>query len=403
MKISKPVAVNSALGVVIVGAIVGGVLILNPFSAASADDATQLTTTVQQGVVSSAITASGQIAAKSEVSADFATSGTIASVRVAIGDTVKKGDVIGTLETDDLDDAVSDAAGDYSDAVSATSSANADIATAKKNAKSTDPSVSGNAAQELSSAKSQLSNAEDQRDQAADTLADAKEALAGATLKAPISGLVIAVDGSVGGTAGSSAGAESTGFATIADVSAMTMTANIAEADIALVDKGQVATVTFPALEDVTATATVTSVAPTATATNSVVTYATVITLDEIPDGLRLGQTAEVSITTESSADDALYLPTAAITTATDGTSTVDVVGDDGETTTTTVTLGVVGDQGTEILTGVEAGQTVVLGEVSTSSTTEETTDQQGGFGGGTGTFPGGGTPPTGGFTGGNR
>jgi macrolide-specific efflux system membrane fusion protein len=403
MKIPKPVLINSALGVVIVGAIVGGVLILNPFASASADDATQLTTTVQQGVVSSAITASGQIAAKSEVSADFATSGTIASVRVTIGDTVKKGDVIGTLETDDLDDAVSDASGDYSDALSAISSANSDIATAKKNAKSTDPSVSGNAAQELSSARSQLSNAEDQRDQAADTLADAKEALAGATLKAPITGLVIAVSGSVGGTSGSAGGTESTGFATIADVSAMTMTANIAEADIALVDKGQVADVTFPALEDVTATATVTSVAPTATASNSVVTYATVITLDEIPDGLRLGQTAEVSITTESSADDALYLPTAAITTATDGTSTVDVVGDDGETTTTTVTLGVVGDQGTEILTGLELGQTVVLGTVSATTTEETTTDQQGGFGGDTGGGGfGGGTPPTGGFPGGN-
>ena len=158
----------------------------------------------------------------------------------------------------------------------------------------------------------------------------------------------------------------------------------------------------FPALDDATATATVTAIAPTATASNSVVTYATTITLDEIPEGLRLGQTAEVAITTVTSGDDALYVPTAAITTATDGTSTVDVVDDEGATSTVTVTLGVVGDQGTEVLTGLELGQTVVLGEVVASETTDEET-QQGGFGGGTGTFPGGGTPPTGGGFGGNR
>jgi len=407
MKISKPVLLNSALGVVIVGAIVGGVLVLNPVQASTTDDATQLTTTVQQGAVSSSITASGQIAAASEVQASFESSGTIASVRVALGETVKKGQTLGTLETDDLNEAVSDASGDYSDAAASVTSANNAIITAKKHATSSNVETKQNAAQELSSAKSQLSQAQDQLEQASDALADAKEALAGATLKAPISGLLVAVTGTVGastGSASASTGSASEGFATIADVSEMTMTAAIAEADIADVEVGQTAEVTFPALEDVSATAIVTAIAPTATASNSVVTYATTITLDEIPDGLRLGQTAEVSITTVTSADDALYVPTAAITTATDGTSTVDVVGDDGETTTVTVTLGVVGDQGTEIVSGLEAGQTVVLGEVvSTGSTTdEETATDRGGFGGQAGFTGGGGTPPTGGFPGGN-
>jgi macrolide-specific efflux system membrane fusion protein len=183
----------------------------------------------------------------------------------------------------------------------------------------------------------------------------------------------------------------------------MTMTAAIAEADIALVAVGQTAAVTFPALADVTTTATVTAIAPTATASNSVVTYATTITLDAIPEGLRLGQTAEVTITTVSSAEDALYVPTAAITTAEDGTSTVDVVGDDEAVTTTTVELGVAGDAGTVIASGLTAGQTIVLGEVAatTEDETTGTTEQQGGFGGGAG-GAGGGTPPTGGFPGSN-
>ena len=146
-----------------------------------------------------------------------------------------------------------------------------------------------------------------------------------------------------------------------------------------------------------------TTEAPTATASNSVVTYATTITLDSIPDGLRLGQTASVTITTETSADDALYVPAAAITTA-NGESTVKVVANR-KTSTVTVTTGVVGDSGTEVKTGLKAGQTVVLGTVaattgSTPTGTTGTRSGTGGLGGTGGSF--GGAPPTGNFGGGN-
>jgi len=332
------------------------------------------------------------------VSASFATSGTIATVDVALGQTVAAGQQLGTLDTSDLADALADAADDLSDAKSDRSSAQTAVNTATAAAASSDPQTASQGAQDLTSAKSQLSQAQDQVETANDAYTTASENLAAATLTAPIAGLVIAVGGEVGATAGSSTGGtEATAFVTIADVTAMTMTASIAEADIADVAVGQVASVTFPALEDVEAAATVTAIAPTATASNSVVTYDTTITLDAIPEGLRLGQSAEVSIVIESSAEDALYIPSAAITTTSDGTSTVDVVEEDGTVTTTTVTLGVVGDQGTEILTGLELGQEIVIGEVS--ATEEEETDtgitqQQGGFGG---EIPEGFTPPTGG------
>ena len=106
----------------------------------------------------------------------------------------------------------------------------------------------------------------------------------------------------------------------------MTVSANIAEADIASVTVGQTATVTFPAMTGVTAAATVTAIAPTGTASNSVVTFPTTVTLSTIPPGLRLGQSAQVAITTKSSAADALYVPAAAITTTAAGDSSVKVV-----------------------------------------------------------------------------
>lgn len=383
MKISRPVLVNVSLGVVIVAAVAGSLAFILPSSAsAGTDETTQLTGTVQQGVVSTSISASGQIAAAREVTASFSVSGTIATVDVALGATVTAGQQLATLDSTDLTKALTAANKTLTSARSDRTEAQNAVATATNE-------------QELSSANNQLSQAQSQVDNATDAVTTATENLAAATLTAPIAGLVIAVP-AVGDSAGSGGGGTtSTGF-TIADVSSLTMTANIAEADIADVAVGQAATVTFPALDSLESAATVTAVAPTATASNSVVTYATTITLDAIPEGLRLGQTAEASIVIEASAEDALYVPSAAITTA-NGTSTVDVLEDDGTVTTTTVTLGVVGDQGTEILTGLELGQTIVLGEVSNDTTTTDTgtTNQQGGFGGGN--LPEGFTPPTGG------
>jgi macrolide-specific efflux system membrane fusion protein len=378
MKISRPVLINTSLGVVIAAAVAGALAFTLPATASTDTDATQLTSAVQQGVVSSSISATGQIAAAREVAAGFTVSGTIATVDVALGATVTAGQQLATLDTTDLADTLAKAQKTLTTAKAERTSAQADVAAA------TDE-------QQLSSANSKLTQAQTSVDNATDAVTAAKADVASATLTSPIAGLVIAVP-AVGDSAGSSAGGTASGF-TIADVSAMTMTAAIAEADIADVAVGQAATVTFPALTDVEATATVTAIAPTATASNSVVTYATTITLDAIPEGLRLGQTAEVAITIESSAEDALYVPSAAITTSGD-TSTVDVVEDDGTVSTVTVTLGVVGDQGTEVLTGLELGQTIVLGEVSNDTTTTDTgtTNQQGG------TFPGGGTPPTGDF-----
>ena len=167
----------------------------------------------------------------------------------------------------------------------------------------------------------------------------------------------------------------------------MTVSASIAEADISSVTVGQKAVVTFPAVPGQTAEATVTAIAPTATTSNSVVTYATTITLASIPTGLRLGQTAAVAITTKSSAADALYVPAAAITTA-NGVSTVKVVGSTGKVTPVTVTLGIIGTAGTQILTGLKAGQTVSLGVVAATTTATPGTGRTG-FGGNGGGFGG--------------
>jgi macrolide-specific efflux system membrane fusion protein len=413
MQLSKRTIVNSSLGIVVVGALVGAYFVINPPSASTASSDTQLTATVQQGTVSNTITASGTVAPAREVSTSFAVSGTIATVAVTLGQTVAAGDVLGTLDTTALQRTVNEDQTQLNHAFACLSDAMGDLATAST-------ASTQNGSTSTNNAKAQVRSAQSQVNTASDTLAQAKANLASATLTAPIAGLVVAVNGTVGESASSGSGASTgsatgsssaassatgSGFVTIADVSGMTVTAAIAEADIASVTVGQTAKVTFPAVADLTADAKVTAIAPTATSSNSVVTYATTVTLDSIPTGLRLGQTASVAITTKTSAADALYVPTAAITTA-NGVSTVKVVDatDKSKTTTVTVKLGVVGNTGTEITSGLKLGETVVLGTVATptgttGSTTRTGTSGRNGFGGGFtgGTFPGGTLP------GGNR
>ena len=377
MKIPRRVLINGGLAVVIVAAlVVAGLLLFKPFSAANASaTGTQLTGTVQQGTVSSTVSASGAIAEVRDVTVNFAVSGTIATVDVAVGSTVTADQTLGTLDTTDLQ---ATANTDYTALVYA----NQDLAAAQA---------------QPGAQVSQINQAKQAVAQARATYNQAKANLAKATLTAPIAGLVTAVTGQVGDATGGSGASGSGGsaFVTIADVSSYVVTTNIAEADIAKVTVGQAATITFPALPGTTATAKVTAIAPTATSSNSVVTYATTITLDKIPTGLRLGQTAQVAITIASSSADALYVPAAAITTA-NGVSTVKVVDPTSKKVTVTeVTLGVVGDEGTEIKTGLKAGETIVIGTVvptaGTGTNNQGTgTDRRGGFGG----------PANGGFVG---
>jgi len=470
MRISRPLAINIALGTVVVAALVAGVIVLHQFGTTAAvtdADTVQLTATVQKGVVSSTISAGGSLAPGSEVTSSFDVSGTLTSVAVAVGSTVTAGQNLGTIDATQLQKAQTTAATQLANAKQQVTDARAAAtaaSTVTSAATSTDsgstgatsgapggsgggaaqsggqsgaPSSSGTSpaqaaaskASAVASASSQLSTAQAQVVAAQSAYDAATAALSSATLTAPIAGVVVAVNGSVGsvtqagsraeavtpsGTTssttssqGGAAGAAASGFVTIADASTLTMTANIAEANIAKVSVGQDATVHFPALGAETASAKVTSIAPTATTSNSVVTYATTIALTSAPTGLRLGQTAQVSITTQTTKTAALYVPTAAITTA-DGVSTVTVVGSDGSSTEKTVTTGVAGDVGTVVMTGLRQGEKVVIGSVSASQSSTGSTPGRtrfgspGGFGGagGTGSFSG--RPPggTGGFGG---
>ena len=117
------------------------------------------------------------------------------------------------------------------------------------------------------------------------------------------------------------------------------------------------------------------------TVTNNVVEYGVTVSLVEGTKGLKLGQTADVSIET-GSASGVLYVPTSAVTTV--GAISTVTVRTDGVDTPTVVQTGLEGNSRTEIVSGLAEGDVVVIPTTADSGT---------GF-----TFPGGGSPLGGGF-----
>ena len=144
--------------------------------------------TVTRSDQTDTVALSGTIAPQTQANAMFEVGGTLASIRVKVGDVVAKGTPLATLETRDLSDAVA-----LADAQAAT--ARAQLSTVEDSDQATDA--------QLAAARAQVRSAEA-------SLANAKNRLQDATLTSPIAGTVAKVSYEVGDqVSGSSASSSS--------------------------------------------------------------------------------------------------------------------------------------------------------------------------------------------------
>ncbi len=209
------------------------------------------------------------------------------------------------------------------------------------------------------------------------------------------------------GSSSSSSSSSSSGFAEIVNSGTLTMTVALSESDISSVKVGQAATVSMDALSGVELGAHVTSISPLATTSDDVVSYDVTLTLDQTNAKVRPGMSASATIITAQA--QGVTVPNDAITgTGSNGSVRVQA---NGKTVTKQVVVGLRGSSRSVILSGLRAGQDVVvtitlpaLGTTSTTSSSSSTgTLGTSGFGArtfGGGGFPGGGFPG-GGFAGG--
>jgi multidrug efflux pump subunit AcrA (membrane-fusion protein) len=193
------------------------------------------------------------------------------------------------------------------------------------------------------------------------------------------------------GSSGST-GSTSSSFAVLSDLSSMQLVVALSESEIHNVKVGQIATVTVEALEGRKLAAHVSEVAILSTSSSGVVSYDVTFQLDQMESGLKPGMSATAEVVVKQA--EGVNVPTSAVS----GGSVTVMRG--GKDVRQRVVTGLAGNTSTIILSGLKAGETVVLPQASSTSSATSLTSvlrsRLGGTGGGglgSGGLAGGGGP----------
>jgi multidrug efflux pump subunit AcrA (membrane-fusion protein) len=285
-------------------------------------------------------------------------------------------------------------------------------------------SAINNASNQVTSAQQQLTNAQT-------SLQTAQDNLKNATLVAPHAGVIEAINGMVGENAGSGSGGSggsgsggsgsggsgsSSAFIVRVDASTLNVAAQINEANIAEVAVNQPAQFTVAAYPSQTFRATVTSIDTLGQTSSNVVTYLVnlAVNMQSVgSDHVYPGMTATVNITTAERIS-TLLVPSSALSfastalqngelsrsslsslaggsrltgTGASGSRGIVVELKNGQLVPVLVTTGLTNGQETEILSGLQEGDQVVISQTggTTSTTTSGSSGGRGLFGGGGG------------------
>jgi HlyD family secretion protein len=185
----------------------------------------------------------------------------------------------------------------------------------------------------------------------------------GTSALAPGSGA--AIPGASGAGAASAAGAASptrpggTQLIVLSGLDQLQVVLPFEESDAAQIKKGQAVEVQLDAVPGLQAKGTVVSVAPSATPISGVLSYYATVSLDARDPRERDGQTARATVLTQQR-EDVLTVPNSAVRQQ-GGATTVVVYEPSGDQRTVSFEAGVVGDDRTEVVSGLNEGDRVVV------------------------------------------
>lgn len=361
------------------------------------------------------VTATGTLQPLTQVDISSELSGVVRTVAVQENQRVAKGDVLATLDTSRLEAEIERAEASVKSADAKVQEAQATLKEMQTAFQRADQLMKRGVSNQLT-----LDTAAAARDRAQSGLAvaEANAAIAAAELKlqqsslekstiyAPIDGMVLTRSVDPGQTVASSLQAPVL-FVIAADLSKMELKAAVDEADIGGVKAGQKARFTVDAFPDRTFDAAIRDIAYASVTTENVVTYDARLDVDNAELLLRPGMTATVTIVTRETPD-ALTVPSAAFryrppvesadrawsierlfrppmrrqrdnrVQRTDGTRPLYVLRN-GAAELVNVKTGATDGDRTEILSGLAAGDQVILGDGSSSSTATRVSRRTGG------------------------
>lgn len=416
------------IAVVVLVAVAGTAYAVTKSQSKAATGPTYTTEAAAKGTLSATVSGTGNLQARDTVNVSPAAGGTVASVAVAEGDKVKKGDVLYKLDRNTAEQNTARALASKRQADQAVAQAKLQLLQAQtdyanlktrsalptSNVTSTDLKI---AAMKVSSAKLGLTSATASAQSVGLTYDDALTAEKDLTITSPCDGVVWAVNIAEGDAVAASSGSSAANSANSSGASAQSASTGssapvqiarngelalklaVNETDEPNLKPGQDADLTFDAVPALSLTGKVDSIGTKGTVSSGVVTYDVWVVLDVQDPHLKSGMSSSATIVT-SVARNVLLVPNSAIKTNTDGTKYVQVM-DSGATQpkNVTVTTGLAGTSQTVITGGITEGTNVVTktttaSTTSTSGTTTKSSSSKtgGGFfmGGGPGGGPGG-------------
>jgi macrolide-specific efflux system membrane fusion protein len=326
------------------------------------------TAAVQRGDLETTVVAAGVVQPITYVDVGAQTSGKLQSLKVKRGDQVTKGELLATIDPVLADTALTSANAALTSMTSqrALKQAELVLATAQKtrndelfarqliSADDRDVTTAayGAAAADVASLSAQMREAT----AAVDT---AKANVGYTSITAPMAGSVVSITTLEGQTVNASQQAPT--ILRIADMSTVTVWAQVSEADIVRVKLGQ--PVYFTVLGQTRRwTGTIRQILPTPELINNVVFYDVLFDIPNADGQLEIQMTAQVFIVL-AEAKGALLIPAAAIGNATEGTNaTVQVLGANGAVAWRTIHIGIKSEISAEVTSGLVEGERVVIG-----------------------------------------
>jgi HlyD family secretion protein len=295
------------------------------FAGSGADDpgARFITEEARRGDLVATVSATGRLQPTNQVDIGSELSGTVAQVLVDENDRVKRGDVLAALDLSRLQDQVAKSRAALAAAQAQLAQQQATEAEAGANLRRLQQ------VRELSGGKvpsqAEIESAEAAVKRAAANAANARAAIAQAgaqlksdrtnltkaTIRSPINGVVLARKVEPGQTVAASLQAPVL-FTIAEDLSQMTLEVDVDEADVGRVTQGQGATFSVDAYPERRYPSRVTRVGYGSQVKENVVSYLTVLTVDNADLSLRPGMTGTAEIVT-TRRDDVLLVPNAAL------------------------------------------------------------------------------------------
>ncbi|MBX3607337.1 MAG: efflux RND transporter periplasmic adaptor subunit [Piscinibacter sp.] len=282
-----------------------------------------VTEAVQRGTLNVTVSADGTLQPTRSVNIGSELSGTVARVLVDVNDRVKKGQVLVELDTAKLRDQIAKSRAALASAQAGVAQAVATLKEAQGNlARLEEVSrLSGGkvpAQSELDTARAALERARADESSARASVANAQAQLstdetnlAKASIRSPIDGVVLTRAVDPGNAVAASLQAV-TLFTIAEDLTKLQLEVNVDETDVGLVANGQKASFTVGAYLNRRYPAAVTRVAFGSTKTDNVVTYTTLLSVDNQDLTLRPGMTATATIQT-SDRQPSLLVPNTAL------------------------------------------------------------------------------------------